>query len=265
MNQKNYEYLQEQLLYSGFGESMDAALKKAIKTGESKFVLQFQRQDEREYVRAELHYSKSQQSDMYFFNGYKLELENRQSEQQVSQYFRVNGRDRYTLKEAYNLLHGRAVHKELTNKQAQRYSAWVQLDFKTVDLAGNRKFNQYHENYGFDLKAALEKLPIAELQYDESKSLLINSLERGNRHEVTFLLHDQERTVSIQANPKFKSLALYDGDQRLEFVSNPVPAKTSEKQQELEKTNDMETKANKHEKDVSLEKPKKSVRSKGIR
>ena len=219
MNQKNYEYLRDQLLYSGFGDTMNANLQKAMKKGQDQFTLNFKREDEAERIAAQLRFSKSKQSDMYFFNSYELKITNRASLQSIKQQFYVNGRDRFTLKEAYNLLHGRAVHKDLTNKEGERYRAWVQLDFKTVDLEGNRKFRHYHENYGFDLPRELEKFPISDLQYPDSKEYLIASLERGNRHDVTFMLEQGSRQVSLEANPKFKSVAIYDGSMRLEFVS----------------------------------------------
>lgn len=222
MNQKNYEFLRDQLLYSGFGESMDASLRKAMKQEKSEFTLNFKRDDEKELIAAQLKFAKSKQSDLYFFNGYQLRILDKKSRREIKQHFYVNGRDRYTLKEAYNLLHGRAVQKELTPKEGERYTAWVQLDFKAVDIAGNRKFLQYHQNYGFDLQKELERLPIQELQFADSKHYLMMSLQRGNRQQVTFLLADGNRKVDIEANPKFKSLAIYEGAMRLQFVSNDL-------------------------------------------
>lgn len=222
MNQKNYEYLRDQLLYSGFGESMHAALLKAIKQGKNEFKLNFKRDDEKERISAQLSYSKSRQSDMYFFNAYQLRIVDKKSEQELKQRFYVNGSDRFTLKEAYNLLHGRAVQKDLTSKEGNRYTAWVQLDFKSMDIEGNRKLLHYHENYGFDLKKELEKFPIREMQYEDGKHYLLSSLQRGNRHEVYFALAEGDRRVAIEANPKFKSIAIYDGPMRLQFMGEQL-------------------------------------------
>lgn len=218
MNQKNYEYLRDQLLYSGFGESMQAALLKAIKQGKNEFKLNFKRDDEKERLNAQLNFSRSRQSDMYFFNTYQLSIIDKKSKQELKQRFYVNGSDRFTLKEAYNLLHGRAVQKDLTSKEGTRYTAWVQLDFKSMDIEGNRKLLHYHQNYGFDLKKELEKFPIREMLYEDSKHYLLSSLQRGNRHEVHFALAEGDRRVDIEANPKFKSIPIYDGPMRLQFM-----------------------------------------------
>jgi hypothetical protein len=41
-----------------------------------------------------------------------------------------------TLKEAFNLLEGRAAHKELSGKEG-KFNAWIQLDFKEKEENGN--------------------------------------------------------------------------------------------------------------------------------
>lgn len=246
MNQKNYEYLKDQLLYSGFGEGMDSNLQKAMKRGKDQFTLNFKKEDDAERIAAQIRFSRSKQSDMYFFNAYDLKVTNKSTQKELKQRFYVNGRDRFTLKEAYNLMHGRAVHKELTSKDGDRYRAWVQLDFKTMDLEGNKKFRQFHDNYGFDLDRELKKFPIQELQYEDNKAYLISSLQRGNRHEVTFLLDQGPRNVSIEANPKFKSVAIYDGQMRLEFVSENLNQRAEIKSQNQSSKIDPEQQKNQH-------------------
>ena len=60
-------------------------------------------------------------------------------------------------------MNGRAVNKDLTTKEGQKYNAWVQMDFKDTDSNGNFKMKQFHENYGYNIEQALAKLPIKEL------------------------------------------------------------------------------------------------------
>ncbi len=57
------------------------------------------------------------------------------------------------------MLEGRAVFKELSTKEGQAYKAWVQLDFENKDKHNNHEMKQFHENYGYDLKAATSNLP----------------------------------------------------------------------------------------------------------
>ncbi|QEC58368.1 hypothetical protein [Flavisolibacter ginsenosidimutans] len=128
----------------------------------------------------------------------------------VKQTFFIGKANNITLKEAYNLMSGRAVNKDLLNKEGQAYNAWVQMNFKETDKAGNYLLKQYHQNYGFDLTKELAKLPIKELSNEEQKSRLIESLQKGNRQVVTFVKDETEQKVFIEANPRFKSLNVYD-------------------------------------------------------
>jgi hypothetical protein len=105
---------------------------------------------------------------------------------------------------------GRAIHKELSNKEGQKYNAWVQLDFKESDAQGNYKMKQFHENYRYDLQAVLGKHPIKEMQDEANKKRLIESLERGNRQSVTLTIQGKEQKVFIEAVPQFKSLNFYE-------------------------------------------------------
>ncbi len=210
MNHKNYEYLKEQLLYSGFGNGLEDSLKDNLQRQPEGFQLLFQTGMGKGRIRAELNFSRSSQSDMYFFNSYRLEIVPQGTEQRRAQLFYVNGRDRYTLKEAYNLMHGRSVFKELSNRQGDRYEAWVQLDLKTMDINGNHRFRQFHKNYGFDLQSELNRYPIKELEMPDRRQDLIDALQRGNRQPVTMDLEKGETRLYLQANPQFKVLNVYD-------------------------------------------------------
>ena len=119
-----------------------------------------------------------------------------------------------TLKEAYNLMEGRAVNKDLTNREGENYNAWVQLDFKNTDTRGNFAINHYHENYGFDIEAALAKHPIKELNTAKYKDDLISSLRKGNVQSATFVKEGKEVKQFIEANPQFKTLTVYDASMK---------------------------------------------------
>jgi hypothetical protein len=105
---------------------------------------------------------------------------------------------------------GRAVNKDLTNKEGQTYNAWVQMDFKETDISGNYKMKQFHQNYGFDLEKVLANHPIKELMVEQDKSRLIDSLNKGNRQSVTFIENGSEHKRFVEANPQFKSISIYD-------------------------------------------------------
>ena len=149
---------------------------------------------------------------MYFFNRYNLMLKNEQKPDDVlKQTFYVNHKeDNITLKEAYNLMCGRAVHKELSNKEGEKYNAWVQLDFKETDKNGNYKLHPYTDNYGYDLQKALNVHEIKEMADPEQKEKLIQSLERGNKQTITMVVNGEDRKLAIEAVPRFKAINIYD-------------------------------------------------------
>ena len=217
MNQKNLEYLSDQVKYTGFGEGLENDLKQKIEQGRPEFKLQHQAQFGNDKIDATLNFSKSKQSDMYFFNSYQVHLEKGSNAEKMEQTFYINKGSNITLKEAYNLMEGRSVNKDLTNKDGQLYNAWVQMDFKQSDDNGNFKLKHYHENYGYDLEAALSKHPIKELGNDDFKANLMDSLKKGNLQSATFQNSSTEQKQYIEANPQFKTINIYDsGMQRLD-------------------------------------------------
>ena len=161
---------------------------------------------------ATLNFKKSDQSDMYFFNSYKVDLQKDNSKEALEQTFYINKGSNITMKEAYNLMEGRAVNKDLTSKEGQVYNSWVQMDFKEADSNGNFKLNQYHQNYGYDLESALSKHPIKELENAKFKEDLMDSLKKGNLQSATFLQDGKEVKHYIEANPQFKTINAYDGN-----------------------------------------------------
>jgi len=211
MNQENFKYLSDQIKFTGFGEGHTEKLKEKMNKGEKEFALFHDQRFGNDSTVATLQFKKSDQSDMYFFNRYNLMLATSNSTDPTKQTFYLNNKaDNITLKEAYNLMSGRAVYKELTNKDQQKYNAWVQLDFKNSDKNGNYEMKKFHENYGFDLEKVLSKHPIKELASEEDKNKLLESLQRGNRQAVTLQHDGQEKKVFIEAAPQFKSLNFYD-------------------------------------------------------
>lgn len=206
MNMNNLEYLQNEVKFTGFGDALETDLKQNIEQGLDSFKLNYSTQYGKDDVKAELSFSKSKTTDMYFFNSYQVSLQKENTAESLDQTFYINKGNNITLKEAYNLMNGRSVNKELTNKEGQQYSAWVQIDFKNADEKGNFKLKQYHENYGFDLDSALSKHSIKELQNPEHKIELINSLKKGNLQSVTIEKNGQEKKQFIEANPQFKNI-----------------------------------------------------------
>ena len=212
MNQKNFEYLRDQVKFTGFGEGAENDLREKMRQQVPEFQLFHHAKFGNDAAVAVLQFKKSDQSDMYFFNRYEVALKPEHSQDRMKQTFYINRGNNITLKEAYNLMNARAVNKDLTNKEGQVYNAWLQLDFKQTDGNSNYKIKQFHQNYGYNLEQALAKHPIKELGNEQDKSRLLESLQKGNRQAVTFLHNGSEQKHFIEANPRFKSINIYDGN-----------------------------------------------------
>lgn len=211
MNDKNYDYLSSQLKYTGFGEDLQAQLKEKLQKQEPEFMLTHQKSYGNDVTAATLHFKKSTTSDMYFFNKYSLHLQNPQHPDPIKQTFYLNPDEKaITLKEGYNLLSGRAVYKERSDREGQGYNAWMQLDFKQTDKNGNYKIQLYNDKYGFNLDQSLNRHAIKELQDPTQKERLMESLQRGNRHTVNITINGQEKQMAIEAAPRFKNLNFFE-------------------------------------------------------
>ena len=210
MNEQNFDYLARQLKFTGFGEDHRVELLEKMHSEEPVFTIGHQANFGTDHAEAELYFRKPDTGDVYFFNGYLLRLENEKMKETLAQSFRV-GRDfSVTLKEAYNLMKRRAIHKEITPREGEKYKAWIQLNFDETDDYGNYKFRIFHQNYGFDLRETLAGYPIRELENVESAQSLVRSLERGNMQSVTLMVEGKEEKMFIEASPQYKSLNLYD-------------------------------------------------------
>src|SRR4051812_12296131 len=150
MNEKNYDYLKNQIKFSGFGEELDSQLKEQIGKQAPQFQLQHQTKFGQDDVNATLHFSRSKESDLYFFNKFDLEIKKPGQEASLKQSYYIGKENNLTLKERFNQLEGRAVFKEFNRLEQvgtgtdakwqatdQTYKAWVELNFKNTDDQGN--------------------------------------------------------------------------------------------------------------------------------
>lgn len=215
MNEKNHDYLKDQLKYAGFGEDAQAQLRENLMKAQNEFSIKQVTAYGKDELSVSLNFKKSTNSDMYFFNNYRAELQKPGSDAKIGQTFYVNNEGRnITQKEAYNLLDGRSVNKDLVNKDGQIHNAWIKLDFKETTASGNFKMRQFSPQYGFELEKSLDKLPVKELLDPKERVKLLESLERGNRQSVTFSAEDGVQKRFIEANPQFKSISVYDDKQQ---------------------------------------------------
>jgi hypothetical protein len=245
MNEKNLAYLKSDLKFLGFGENLNPELERQVGQGHKEFTLNLQTEINKHPFSATLHFRKGDSADLYFLNKWEAALKNDVGKE--AQTFYVNKGHGVTLKEGYNLLEGRAVYKELSDKEGQKYHAWLQLDKSTIDPNKNYKVKQYHQNYGFDLEKVLSVFPIKELASADQRQNLLKSLEKGNAPAVTFETHGFAEKLFVEAAPQFKSINVYDHtgarltmsnlEKRFDLPPSPKPGEVTPMGKAREKLN----------------------------
>jgi hypothetical protein len=234
MNEENVAYLEKSLLYTGFGDKLNEQLKENMKTLAPEFQLEHKATIGTGETNAKLYFRKSDTSDHYFFNKYDMSLKSPDQKAERSQAFYIDkGKGNITAKEAYNLLAGRSVYKELENKEGQKYHAWVQLNFELKDKHGNNMVKQFHQNYGYDLKDLLAKHSIKDMESPNSAEMLVKSLEKGNLHSVMMNVDGKNVKHFIEANPQYKSINVYDNDMKLQMNKSQKQEQGKEQKEDL--------------------------------
>jgi hypothetical protein len=210
MNQENLSFLHDSLKYLGFGEStlLNQQLEEQIAKGVREFELYTEAFfDDFTKLEAKLYYHQSDKSERYIFSKYDalLRYADNPDRNRAQTFFIYKGTG-VTFKEAFNLLEGRAVFRTLINADEQKYKTWTQLDFSEKDLHDNYKTKQYSAHYGYDLEKVLDTYPIVELQQEDTRAVLIRSLQRGNLQMITLNKPKKLEKMFIEANPMHKTI-----------------------------------------------------------
>jgi hypothetical protein len=233
MNTENLSYLQKQLLNLGFGEQMNEALEKQIKAKTPEFTLSATNEYNKQNVDYTLHFKAGDQNEMYFFNKYDASLRDKD----MQQTFYINKGSGITAKEAYNLMDGRAVHKDLENQQGEKYKAWVVLDKDNKTENGNHKLNTFSEGWNYKPERAIDKMAIVGIDEPGAKDKLMKSLEKGNRQQVEALRDGKPVKLFLEANPAEHRVNItnYKGEaQQLEHYKKPEAKKEQKTAQSQE-------------------------------
>lgn len=218
MNTENLSYLQKQLLNLGFGEKLNEELEKALKSNKKEFTLTTEQEYNKQPVDYTLHFKAG--DDRVFFNKYEASLRDKD----VQQPFYINKSGAITAKEAYNLMEGRAVHKELENLEGQKYDAWIVIDKENKTANGDFKLRPFTDGWNYKPERAIDKMDIVGINEDGAREKLMKSLEKGNQHQVTALKDGKEVKLFIEANPLEHRINLtnWKGEaQQLEHYKKP--------------------------------------------
>ncbi len=107
----------------------------------------------------------------------------------------------------------------------------------------------------------LSKHPIKELGNDSHKDDLINSLKKGNRQSATFVKDGQEVKQYIEATPQFKTLTLYDANQK-RLDTRQAKEQEQGQKTDISKKQDTKAKQSAGEEDIPGEQQEKKQRRK---
>jgi hypothetical protein len=231
MNNDNFDYLKDQVKMTGFGEKLESQLKENMQKLEPEFQLQHQVKHGEKEMNYTLNFKKSTTQDNYFFNSFEATLKIA-GKDDLSNTFYAN--QRVTAKEAYNLLEGRSVEKKYNHQEKiseniykpikdSTYNQWLKIDFNDADEKGNFKMKSFGEKWGFDLEKKVAELPIKQLQNADDKTDLLNSLKKGNIQSVTFEQAGKTENRYVEANPRARSINVYDS--KMQLIQDPKQAK----------------------------------------
>ncbi|MBC9795351.1 hypothetical protein [Sinomicrobium weinanense] len=147
-----------------------------------------------------------QGSKGYELAGYTASLHRQEGNpSRIKHYFKAAGENTVTAEQAHNLLSGRSVMKGNGDNRH-----WMQLDFNDRNAQGNYNIKRFYPGYGFDLEKTLRKLPLKELGNKAETKELVRDLKNGKRRTVTLVQGNKQHHITIEANPRFKSLNLYN-------------------------------------------------------
>lgn len=243
MNTQNLSYLQKQLLNLGFGEGMNKELEKNIEAKTPEFTLNTTNDYNKQNVDYKLHFKAGE--DMYFFNKYDASLQGKD----IAQTFYINKGSGITAKEAFNLMEGRAVHKELENQKGEKYHAWVVLDKENKTENGNHKLQTFSEGWNYRPERAIDKMAIVGIDEPGAREKLMKSLEKGNRHQIEALRDGKPVKLFLEANPADHRVNItnYKGEaQQLEHFKKPeLKQETKKAETQKQETSKKKSRGNK--------------------
>jgi hypothetical protein len=213
MNIENYRFLEDSLKYLGFGKDflLIQKLQHEMIGDSDEFELETEATINDHYkMKLTLHFKKDGALNLLYLTKYKAKLGGGDDPNQGRTHVFPNFKEKAaTLMEAYNLLSGRAVNKDMVSSEGFVYRAWVALAFKERDKYGNYKLIQYRDSYGYELEKILDKYPIRELQTDDNRARIIKSLKKGNLQWVHFDRATKTELLLIAANPRYKTICIY--------------------------------------------------------
>ncbi|MFD2968837.1 hypothetical protein [Sphingobacterium bambusae] len=236
MNENNLEYLKKTLDNLGFDNKLNEVLETAIRREMPNFSLGIQtthrpldsvdpKAARTEKLSFDINFNRSKDSDMYFLNDYKVTLQQKDNPIVRSQTFNLERDYRVTALQAFKLLSGQAIEKDVflrtknepnreNTPNQERTPVWFKLNLEVKDAYGNHPMRTFRPEYGYDLEASLKKYPIKGLKDAEKLQEVSKALRNGNIVQADLQIGRRTIPVTLAANPQMKTIDILDKDRR---------------------------------------------------
>lgn len=208
MNMENKQFIKDLVKGKGFGEELWPLIEQNIQEGKQAFSLPYKTEINNLKYEANLHFKKGSSGDMYFFNGYDATL-TRSNGQEMKQTFEIKKGLGMTKKESYNQLQGRAVLKKIKGEGENAEMEWSRLNLSKKKDNGQYPVETW-PGEKYDLKAAINKFAVLEMDGGDLEKDLLKSIERGNAQSATMDTGGEPLKVFLEANPEYKTINVYD-------------------------------------------------------
>lgn len=190
-SEANFEHLTADLAKKGFS-GLDKQLSQHIKSNQPEFRIPVSFQiNEGSEMKYELRFCKGK-NDTYEIQDIKATLKADRGSKVSLLYSSISVVD-LTMKQAYNLLAGRAIEKP---------DGWVMLDINDKDAEGNLKTKVFNKQYGFSLEKLLEQSGIKGIDDLVKRNEMLQSLRQGDSIKVQV----GKEMKAIEANPLHKCI-----------------------------------------------------------
>lgn len=226
MNENNLDYLKKQLFALGFKDKLNKVLEQAIYKELPDFIigLDTKRKNKKggfDHLHYDLNFRKSTKSDFYFLNNYEVGLRKQGDPWPRLQLFDPERHHRVTALEAYNLLSGRSVYKEIFREKEgntlnsetgkpDKTGIWMKLDLDITGAYDYHPVQRFYPEYGYKLEESLNKYPFVGLDDDGEKEAVLKDLKKGNLLEMKLAINGRIDPVFVAANPQMKTIDIFD-------------------------------------------------------
>ncbi|QPH40515.1 hypothetical protein [Pedobacter endophyticus] len=245
MNEQNLDYLKKSLDYLGFGTKLNDVLESAVSRELPAFTLGVTQsytsaQAKKnpvfgsDQVKFMLNFNRSKQSDMYFLNDYEVTLNKAGSALPVRQVFDLERDNRITALQAYKLLNGNSLERDVYTKtenseSPEKKKVWFKLNLDVQDAYGNHPLKKFYPEFKFELSDVIDKYPFKGLS-ETGKDSMMKMLRSGHMAPAEMMVGKKAVAVLVTANPQFKGLDVYDKNMAIIRQDEIFPKKEEQKE-----------------------------------